>query len=187
MRKSNEYICMRDGSKFYLEKPTLKSIRLNDIAHALSMICRYTGHVPEFYSVAQHAVLVSLLSKYPLAALHHDSSEAFVGDVNKPLKRMLGNDYCEIESGIMFQISKRFNFKWGGEVHDEIKYWDVVVLGAEVLSMMPEKAKNFNLNKKLNREQLKQAKKIKIEAFTWEDSKSAFLARHKELCHGRNS
>lgn len=187
MRKSNEYICMRDGSKFYLEKPTLKSIRLNDIAHALAMLCRYTGHVPEFYSVAQHAVLVSLLSKYPLAALHHDSSETFTGDCNKPLKRMLGEEYSNIEHGIMLQIAKKFGFIWDKEVHDEIKYWDVVVLGAEVLSMMPEKAKNFNLNKKLNREQLQKAKKIKIEAFTWEDSKAAFLARHKELSHGCNS
>lgn len=63
-------------------------VKVSDIARALSCVCRFAGHVPTFYSVAQHAVLVSLLVPDPLrrAALHHDDSEAYLGDVSRNLK-----------------------------------------------------------------------------------------------------
>ena len=65
------------------------AFNINVIAHALSNICRYTGHTYRFYSVAQHSVLVShvLPEEFQLAGLLHDIGEAFVGDLASPVKK----------------------------------------------------------------------------------------------------
>ena len=79
------------GKVFDLENPTPEKITIMDIAHALSMQCRFTGHCAEFYSVAQHSVLTSLRvpKDLRLAALMHDSAEAYVGDTSRPLKGLM--------------------------------------------------------------------------------------------------
>ena len=51
------------GLKFHLADPKKNEIIIEDIAHALSLLCRYTGHCNQFYSVAQHSVYVSELVK----------------------------------------------------------------------------------------------------------------------------
>lgn len=83
--------------------PDPATIRLEDIAHALGNICRYGGHCSRFYSVAQHAVFVAERVKRKgagiaeqLAALHHDDAEAFLGDIPRPLKPLLGKRYAEL-------------------------------------------------------------------------------------------
>lgn len=101
---------------------------IGEIAHALSNICRYTGHVHGFYSVAEHSVLASYLvpEKYALEALLHDASEAFCGDVSKPLKAMLP-EYKVIEDRVQTAIAKNFSLQYPfpEEVHkaDAQMYW----------------------------------------------------------------
>jgi hypothetical protein len=92
------HITTRSGGVFYPGNPRAEDVRLGDIAHALSQIGRFTGHTSEFYSVAQHCVLVSYLcpSEYALWGLLHDAAEAYIGDVSSPLKSLLP-DYREIE------------------------------------------------------------------------------------------
>ena len=63
-------------------------IDLQDIAHGLSHACRFAGQCSSFYSVAQHAVAVSYLCP-TLEALHHDSTEAYMGDMTRPLKDLI--------------------------------------------------------------------------------------------------
>lgn len=63
-------------------------IDLQDIAHGLSHTCRFAGQCSSFYSVAQHAVAVSYLCP-TLEALHHDSTEAYMGDMTRPLKDLI--------------------------------------------------------------------------------------------------
>jgi hypothetical protein len=90
------------GALLDLADPDPTVICLEDIAAALSKVCRFGAQTIRFYSVAQHAVLVQRLvvgagrPELALAALHHDSHEAFVGDVTTPLKRMLGPEFVEI-------------------------------------------------------------------------------------------
>lgn len=77
------------GKRFYPFAPDVDSIDILDIAHALAMTCRYGGHCKQFYSVAQHSVLVA--SKAPaelaLRALMHDAPEAYTGDLVRPIKK----------------------------------------------------------------------------------------------------
>lgn len=89
--------------KFHPLNPDPTQVWLLDIAHALAMQCRYTGHVHHFYSVAEHSVRVSLLAELleltrnggdrraarevAKIALLHDASEAYLIDVARPVKR----------------------------------------------------------------------------------------------------
>ena len=74
-------------------------ILLDDVAKGLSNICRFGGQITDFYSVAQHTLLVWYLAPPHLkrAALLHDAAEAYLGDVVKPLKVLLGASYSKFE------------------------------------------------------------------------------------------
>lgn len=69
-----------------------ENFSLWDMAHALSQICRFTGHCPGFYTVAHHSLLVARLVEpgLQLEALMHDAHEAYVGDMSTPLKEAIG-------------------------------------------------------------------------------------------------
>lgn len=97
------------GVRFYPLDPRAEEIDPRDIAHALSLLCRYGGHVDRFYSVAEHCVLMAeaVPPEYALAALLHDATEAYVCDVPRPLKRQLAG-YREIEDNVWLAIASRF-------------------------------------------------------------------------------
>lgn len=71
------------------------AISIRDIAAHLSKICRFAGACNQFYSVAQHSILVSNLvfELGPDAALYgllHDGHEAYIGDITQPAKLAIG-------------------------------------------------------------------------------------------------
>lgn len=87
MIKEHGWISTFTGKRFYPLDPTAGSIDIVDIAHALSNICRFTGHVDRFYSVAQHCVVASRHApSEKLAVLLHDASEAYLCDIARPVK-----------------------------------------------------------------------------------------------------
>ena len=49
-----EFITTYTGQHFEPTNPDPELIRIEDIAHALSMLCRGNGHVKTFWSVGQH-------------------------------------------------------------------------------------------------------------------------------------
>lgn len=107
-------IRLRSGLYFDLRDPKPDQFTLGDIAGALSKICRFGGQIDQFYSVAEHSVLCAqqgrndnLSIATQLALLMHDATEAFAGDVVKPLKTMLP-EYPEIERRIEAAISEKF-------------------------------------------------------------------------------
>jgi hypothetical protein len=111
------------GKQFFPTRPRIEDIDIRDIAHALSMICRYGGHVDRFYSVAEHCILMSqaVSPENALWALLHDATEAYVGDMVRPLKYTPGLElYREIEDNLMLLIAEKFGLSGGmpAEVHE---------------------------------------------------------------------
>ena len=123
------------GIMFNLLHPDASMINIDDIAHALSNLCRFNGHTTQFYSVAQHCVLVSHLvpSYLALAALMHDASEAYMGDCISPLKQMLP-EYKKIENGIMQTLFNHLSLDY--PLHSEIKRADIRALATEKRDLM---------------------------------------------------
>lgn len=135
------------GKKIDLLKPTLDMIDIQSIAAALSKICRFNGHINDFYSVAQHSVLVSMLAPRELqrAALLHDAAEAYLGDVIKPLKILLGDVYLERE--VVFDMLICEKFRITQKQLQEVKYYDKRAIDIEFSHFFkggPELAKIFS-------------------------------------------
>lgn len=104
-----------------LRAPDVSKIHIRDIAHHLSLICRFTGAVKHHYSVAQHCVLGSrwIEKAYAFPFLIHDSPEYLLGDVTRPLKHNL-NNYGEFEDVWWYCISLKYGVPYvmADEVHD---------------------------------------------------------------------
>jgi len=124
------------GKKFYPMEPRIEDIDIYDIAHALSMQCRYNGHTREFYSVAQHCVLMSraVSPDNALWALLHDATEAYVGDMIRPLKRSMPA-YVEAEDRIMALIAEKYGLR-GVTMPAEVKDADNRILLSEREALM---------------------------------------------------
>jgi uncharacterized protein len=128
------------GRYFDLLAPQDNVFGIEEIAHALSNMCRFTGHTRVHYSVAQHSWLVSWLvpAEFAMHGLLHDAAEAFVGDVSSPLKRQLPM-YKMIEGDIERTVFARFGI-WGlcnRDSHQAVKHADLVALVTEQRDLMP--------------------------------------------------
>lgn len=125
------------GKAFHLLDPRPEDICIEDIAHALSNQCRWTGHTSRFYSTAEHSVFVARLCTLParLAGLLHDASEAYLSDLSRPVKHCtpVGEIYRELEAKIQSAINLRFGIT---EVPPEVKMADDTMLITEKVQLM---------------------------------------------------
>jgi hypothetical protein len=123
------------GRAFYPMDPRVEDVDPADIAHALSLICRYGGHVKVFYSVAEHCVLMSyaVAPENALWALLHDATEAYVGDMVRPLKHHMPA-YREAEDRLSDVIADRFGVSQ--ICPDEVKRADLRILHDERDALM---------------------------------------------------
>jgi hypothetical protein len=108
--KMNTY----SGMQFNPMEIEEKDVCIEDIAHALSLLCRGGGHLKYFYSVGQHSINCAnealarrWSKKVILGCLLHDASEAYISDIIRPVKKHLIN-YLEIEEMIMNVIFQKF-------------------------------------------------------------------------------
>lgn len=118
------------GRQFWPLTPQPEGINIEDIAHALSMNCRFNGHCTKYYSVAEHSVYVSKLVQRDLAlwGLLHDAAEAFLPDVARPIKDYL-TGFRDIEDDVLKVIVMEFGLMW--PMPFEIKIADMAILATE--------------------------------------------------------
>lgn len=126
------------GKRFDLLAPDSGLVDLRDIAHALSNCCRFAGHTREFYSVAQHSVLVARACppEHALLGLLHDAAEAYMGDQVRPLKQISPVRMCEIETGIQAAIWHAFRLDPTAEALQAVKYYDDLLLATEARDLL---------------------------------------------------
>ena len=117
---------------------SLEDVDIEDIAHALALTNRFTGHTPEPYSVAQHSVIVSVLCpvKCKMWGLLHDAAEAYFADISRPVKVAIaetsGRVLTNVEARIMNAVCARFNLPF--EEPAEVKVADDTALANEAFS-----------------------------------------------------
>ncbi len=113
------YVLTKSGIKFDLLNPSPTMIELDDIAHALSRQIRFNGHVSVNANVALHSVIVAyeVDQAFRLPALLHDAAEAYIGDIVRPFKDLMGHHIIEIENAIESAIGKRFDVDMRKGVH----------------------------------------------------------------------
>jgi hypothetical protein len=126
---TGDWIQTYTGRQFWPTNPSAFDIDIRDIAHALSMMCRYSGHCTSFYSVAEHCVFVShnVPEKYALWGLLHDASEAYLVDVPRPIKPALTN-YLELEERLMRAVIAKFNLEFVLPMPASVKAADTAIL-----------------------------------------------------------
>lgn len=128
------------GKKVFPMNPKPEDIEIEDIAHALSNICRFGGHCQSFYSVSQHSVLVSKCCdpRDALIGLLHDSPESLLVDLPRPIKhamRKLGNTFFDdCEAKLMAAIAKRFGLP--PEIPESVHAADLKLLVTEARDLM---------------------------------------------------
>ncbi len=118
--KSQSRFMTRSGLSINFLEFSVDDVRMEDIARGLSNGCRFAGQCRNFYSIAEHSVLVSRCVEYVVAgdldivraALMHDASEAYLHDVTTPLKVLLPG-YKLIEDKFQAVIKKAFGLSVG--------------------------------------------------------------------------
>lgn len=133
--------------------PGPDQLDIRDAAHALSLTCRGNGHVKQFYSVGQHcinccreAAARGYSNRVILACLIHDASEAYMSDVPRPFKQMLG-EYLKAEDHLLHMIYEKFLGSDLTEeeaaqvkaIDDDMLWFDLtLLLGEDLPSEKPE-------------------------------------------------
>lgn len=173
-------IITHSGIMFDILNPTSDMICLDDVTHALSNICRYTGHVSRYYSVAEHCVHCSELPgaiEVQRACLLHDLSETFINDLSSPLKAHLPK-YKEIEENILCIAFSKYGLHTIAPWDERIKEADKYMLRSEIFQLMPREAVAFEgvLAMATSGERL-----IHVDGWHPEYAKKMFLRRAAEL------
>lgn len=169
------------GKWFDILKPEEYEYDIEEIAHSLSNLCRYTGHTNTFYSVAEHSVLVSRMvpPQYALVGLLHDSSECFLGDVSSPLKSILP-EYKKIEESVEKAIARWFNipFPYPRAIKEADKrmYWQE-----------RQSVADNGIRDGLWHQDLRATRKVEATGMTPHMAKRMFMSRYKEIMENNNN
>jgi len=112
--RRGDWIQTYSGVAFWPLDPRVEEIRIEDIAHSLSLQCRYAGHTRDFYSVAQHSVIVSEICdpEDAIWGLLHDGGEAYLIDLPRPIKHLPDlSAYRAAERALQAVIMERFGIR----------------------------------------------------------------------------
>jgi len=167
------------GASVFPLDPSVEDIHIEDIAHALSNQCRFSGHTLYHYSVAQHCVYLAdrilwltKSKKLTLAMLMHDASEAYLVDVPRPIKGLMPG-YEVAERVMQGVIHERFSITVDSADKAMIKKYDDAILYDESIALFPLGKQFVELPLNVER--------FKIQRWTSFEAKEAFLDRFKAL------
>lgn len=166
-----DWILTYTGKRLSYSNLTEDMIDIEDIAQALSMTVRFNGHCSRFYSVAEHSVLVSHLvdPEHAKEGLMHDASEAYLGDVTKPLKQLLP-DYQLIEEKFEKVIARKFQLKYPW--NKNVKKWDNKILADEAVEFHENYDNDWGIGLPIG---------IDIVGYSPEIAKTRFMKRFNDL------
>ena len=174
MTKTNKvFIQTFTGKTFDVLNATVDDICIEDIAHALSCTARFGGHLNEFFSVAQHCLVVEEQCKDEdkLWALLHDATEAYLSDVITPLKKSdLFKAYIIAEKNLEKVILEKFGLY--GHIPKSVDLIDKSSFFIEVANFYSHWPKD-----KMNQLPMN----YHIKAMTPAEAEVAFLKRFYEL------
>ncbi len=181
----DDYIETFTGGRFYFgERMWDSDVRIEDIAHALSIEPRFGGHARAPYSVAEHCCHVyDLMCSYgttsvpgPLGALLHDAHEAYTKDVMKPLRRTPGMEgYEQIAKRAQSVIECRYGLERLKDIHRrDIKQFDMAMLKREAAEFMHSKGADWQWPDCMV------GRSMAPQLWTWEEAKEEFLKRFIE-------
>lgn len=188
------------GLRFYPLEPRAEDVDVRDIAHGLAMCCRYAGHTKRFYSVAEHCVHVSreaervlrdsshgprkhdelTIIRWSMLALLHDSAEAYLGDMIRPLKHQPEMaEFRRAEAAIEAVVQQALvPFATSPEAHELIKSIDdrIIVDEITVLKVDPGMYEDVA--------PLGGALGVRMECWSPEQARTQFLQRYDGLLRG---
>lgn len=174
-----QYIQTFGGDPFWLDDPQNSEVRVETIAHALSQLCRFSGHTRHFYSVAQHSVMVAQLvpRDEALDGLLHDAHEAFVGDVASPLKALLP-DYQELERKVQTAVRRALGAST--RMSRNVYHADMRALATERRDLMPNNDGPWPCLLGV------EPRARKIRPWSPEQAKAAFLSTYHAIKNGED-
>jgi hypothetical protein len=167
------------GGYLDYDQPTADQIDVVDIARALSQMCRFNGHTERFYSVAEHALLCESLVP-GLGTLHHDSHEAYLGDIPTPLKQHLIG-WKGLTKRIDQAVADAFGFPVSTMTEADVKWADRMALRIEAYEL---KASGGLGEYWGNTEPPTWSPPWPL-GLTPDTAEAQFLARHRQLLEGR--
>lgn len=175
--KNAVWIQTYSGRRFNPIAPNPNAIVIQDIAHSLSMQCRFSGHCKKFYSVAQHSVLVSYIcdSADALWGLLHDATETYLVDIPRPLKHSgKMENYIEMEKTMQEAVCTRFKLPMKEPA--SVKLADTKLLATEARDLMSPLHPDW--------QQPVEPLPFVIESWDQEKAKDMFMKRFFELTGG---
>lgn len=162
------------GRKFFPLAPRVADIDIRDIAHSLSLQCRFNGHCLGFYCVAEHCVRVSRSldgRQMQLWGLLHDAAEAYVSDLPRPVKQQMPA-FCDAEDRLLRVIIEHFGLSW--PMPPPVKYADDVLLATECRDLLGPSPEPWRIDVPPLEE--------RIEPWAAGHAEQEFLERFAQLC-----
>jgi uncharacterized protein len=193
------WILTNQGREHHLQGPgcaTNGAPTIEEIAHSLAQINRFTGHASRPYSVAEHSLLVADLARIEgasaiaqLAALMHDAHESITGDVSSPVKWALGEHWNDFELGQAYELHNAFGLRAAMHSHRAaIKRGDLIALATERRDLTPwERGAHSDwpiLDNPLHPVHSSTSHRLYIgqrQAMEWQDWRDEFKAAYLEL------
>ena len=197
MKKKDAYLETVNGKSVFPWNLKREDVLIDDIANSLAMQARYNGHLPEFYSIADHSIHVTVLADMlmsekditpeerrviRLRALLHDAAEAFISDIPSPVKMFIPSMYEHEDK----MIKKIYSF-YGAKITDRKlkKYSDQIIKKSDIMVLIGEKLDITNSVTRWPQEDIFKRCPFAIEYTEhWKNSKERFLDYFNVLTGG---